>query len=364
VPEQRVALVLATSTGGVGRHVLALTERLVTEGGPPVVAGPRATDDMFGYAAAGASFVPVEIAAGPRPWQDLTALRALRPALADADVVHAHGLRAGFLASLAARRRTPLVVTWHNAVLSTGAARRVYAVLERRVARRATVTLCVSGDLVDRVRALGGDDVRLAPVGATPLGPPRRPRAEIRHELGADDRDLVVAVGRLHQQKGFDILVDAAARYGAGVSRPLTVIAGEGPARSELETRIRDTGAAVRLLGARTDIADLLDAADLVVMSSRWEGSPLSAHETLLAARPLVATAVGGLPEFLGDGAARLVAGEDPGAIAEAVTELLADDEARRDLADAGRRRAAGWPTAAMTVERVLEVYAELGGRG
>lgn len=359
MPERRVVLVLATSTGGVGRHVLAIAQRLVSDGTDVVVAGPRATDEMFGFGSAGAHFTAVEIASGPRPLQDLQAVRALRPVVRSASVVHAHGLRAGFVAGLAGA--APLVVTWHNAVLANGAARLVYALLERRVARRAAVTLCVSPDLVERVRALGGTDVRLAPVGATPLGPARRNRADVRHELGADDVPLVLAVGRLHPQKGFDVLIDAADAYGrAGAVR--TVIAGEGPARAELEAQIASTGADVRLLGARRDIADLLDAADLVVMSSRWEGSPLSAHETLLAARPLVATSVGGLPEFLG-GAARLVPAENPTALADAVTELLADDDARRELADAGRRRAAGWPTAAVSVDRVLDLYAELAGR-
>jgi glycosyltransferase involved in cell wall biosynthesis len=359
-----VLLVLATSTGGVGRHVRAITDQLVASGREVVVAGPQATDEMFGFAEAGGTFVPVEIASGMHPLEDAAALRALRPALSHAALVHAHGLRAGMVAALACRRGSmPLIVTWHNAVLASGVARRVYAVLERRVARSAIVTLCVSSDLVDRVRALGGHDVRLAPVGATPLGPPRRPRADVRHDLGADDLALVLAVGRLHPQKGFDVLIDAAARYGKGPDPALTVVAGEGPARTDLEHRIRETGALVRLLGARDDVADLLEAADLVVMPSRWEGSPLSAHEALLAGRPLVATAVGGLPEFLGGGAARLVPADDPAALAAAVTELLGDDAARLALAEAGRQRAADWPTAAVTVERVLDVYDELAQR-
>lgn len=362
--ESRIVLVLGTSTGGVGRHVRAIADRLIADRRDVVVAGPRATDETFGFTPAGAAFAAVEIASGPRPLDDAAALRALRPALAGAGVVHAHGLRAGMLAGLAGGRHpAPLVVTWHNAVLASGVARRVYALLERRVARRATVTLCVSSDLVERVRALGGRDVRLAPVGATPLGPPARQRAEVRAELGAGDRPLVLAVGRLHPQKGFDVLVESAARYSQLPSRPLTVVAGEGPARADLERRISATGAPVRLLGARSDIADLLAAADLVVMPSRWEGSPLSAHETLLAGRPLVATAVGGLPDFLGDGAARLVPPDDPVSFADAVAELLVDERARHAVADAGLLRAASWPTASVSVDRVLDVYAELAGK-
>ena len=364
MPDRRVVLVLATTTGGTGRHVRALADGLLRRGDSVVVAGPAATDEMFGFAAAGAVFRPVEIASGPRPLHDLRALRTLRPVLAGADVVHAHGLRAGTVAGLAlGRARTPFVVTWHNAVLAGGLARVVYAGLERYVARRATATLCVSSDLVERVRDLGGRDARLAPVGATPLPAPTRPRAEVRRELGADERPLVLAVGRLHPQKAFDVLIDAAVDYGSAPAGPLTVIAGEGPARADLEQRIAQTGADVRLLGTRSDIADLLAAADLVVMSSRWEGSPLSAHEALLAGRPMVATTVGGLPDLFADGAGVLVPPGDPGALARTVTSLLADEDAREELGEAARRRATTWPTAAVTVERVLAVYDELVSR-
>lgn len=359
---RRIALVLGTSSGGVGRHVLAVVHEAVRRGADVVVAGPSATDATFAFSTAGARFVPVEIADGPEPVADARALVDLRRAVRDRQLVHAHGLRAGFLAGVARPRGRPLVVTWHNAVLASGPLRRAYAVLEAITARRADVTLCVSGDLVERVRRLGGCDVRLAPVGGVR---PERSDAdvtEVRGSLGAPPgTPLVLAIGRLSTQKGFDVLIRAAAQV-RHTPPPLFAIAGDGPLRDSLTALIAETGAPVRLLGWRTDGGDLLAAADLVVMSSRWEGSPLSAHETLLAGRPLVATAVGGLPDLLGRGAARLVPPEDVEALATAISALLSDSAARQDLAAAGAARAHAWPDGPAAARAVVDVHDELLG--
>ncbi|HVE63143.1 MAG TPA: glycosyltransferase, partial [Mycobacteriales bacterium] len=90
------------------------------------------------------------------------------------------------------------------------------------------------------------------------------------------------------------------------------------------------------------------------------EGSPLAAHETLLAGRPLVATSVGGLPELLGGGAARLVPAEDPVALAEAVDVLLDEPETRAALARAGQARGAEWPDGPTAARSALDVVAGL----
>ena len=108
-----VALVLGSSTGGVGQHVASLVRGLTAAGCEVLVCGPAATDQLFGFSAAGAGFAPVEIPASPGP-QDSGAVRALRRALAgrDLDVVHAHGLRDAFVTSLA-RPVVPMVgLSW------------------------------------------------------------------------------------------------------------------------------------------------------------------------------------------------------------------------------------------------------------
>jgi glycosyltransferase involved in cell wall biosynthesis len=362
---RRVAEVLATSTGGVGTHLRSVLAPLADAGAAVTVCGPAATDALFGFSAA-AAFAPVEISAGLDPLADARAVRALRRAAAGADLVHAHGLRAGLVAAAAVRAgggtRRPLVVTLHNALPDrAGALRRVLATAERATVRAADVVLAASADLAANAWRLGARDVRVAPVSAPALPPATRSRAEVRAALGLDDgRPLVLAVGRLHPQKGYDVLLDAAASWTAD-PRPLVAIAGDGPLEAELSARIDARRLPVRLLGRRDDVADLLAAADLVVLPSRWEARSLTAQEALRAGTPLVATRTGGLPELLGD-AAVLVPPGDPAALAGAVTGLLADPARAAALAAAGRERAAGWPDEAATARALAALYRELLG--
>ncbi|MFD9077235.1 glycosyltransferase family 4 protein, partial [Streptomyces lasiicapitis] len=118
-------------------------------------------------------------------------------------------------------------------------------------------------------------------------------------------------------------------------------------------------GLPARLVGRREDVPELLAAADLVVLPSQWESRSLLAQEALHARVPLVATAVGGIPELVGD-AAELVPYGDAEALADAVGRLLADDVRRRELRDKGAAQAATWPTEDETVTQVLSVYDEL----
>ena len=342
----KVGLLLATSTGGVGAHVRSLAAGLVARGHEVTVVGPPATEELFGFSSTGARFSPTH------GRLDVRAVRSR-----GVEVLHAHGLRAGLLGGLA-KGRTPLVVTWHNAVLDGEhgpAARHALALGERIVARRASVTLAASDDLADRARALGARDVRVAPVALDPP-PPTRDRDQVRAELGLAPTDrLLLTVARLHPQKALEVLIEAA----TGWPDAVVAIAGDGPLHATLTAQIAATHAPVRLLGRRSDVPDLLAAADLAVLPSRWEARSLFAQEALRAGIPLVATAVGGLPGLLGDGAELVPAG-DVGALRHAVAELLADDTARTALVARGRARAAAWPTERDTLDQVVGVYAAL----
>jgi len=345
--------VLGETAGG---HVSSLARGLVARGVTVTVCGSSAADEDYGFAGVGARFTAVEIArrAGRA---DAGAVAALRAATAGADVVHAHGLRAGLLASLAlGGRRTPL------------------ALLERRVSRVADVVLGASSDLVERARRLGARDARLAPIAVpapvrAPLPPEsaveiERRRQKTRAEFGAVDRPLLLAVGRLEAHKGYDVLLDAVRGLcGLEPASPVVVIAGEGSQREPLQRRIDAERLPVRLLGRRDDIPELLAAADVVVLPSRWEARALIAQEALHAGVPLVATAVGGTPELVGD-AGELVAYGDAVALAGAIAALLGDAGRRAELAAAGRAQAAAWPTEDDTVAQVLSIYDELAAAG
>nr|WP_239122393.1 glycosyltransferase family 4 protein [Phytomonospora endophytica] len=364
---KRVFLVLGTSTGGVGAHVASLAEGLAAADARVTVCGPAATEELFGFTAKGARFVPVEISAGLDPVTDARATRRLRKALRGpggstaVDLVHAHGMRAGLIARAARPVGVPLVVTWHNVLMATGTKGRVLGAAETLVARGADMSLCVSDDLVARVLRLGGQDVRFAPIPAPPLPPATRTAAEVRAELQAGDRPLVLAIGRLHPQKGHDVLIDAAAALADRDPKPLFLIAGEGPQREELTERVNRTGAPVRLLGHRADIADLLAAADIVASTSEWEGYPLFAQEALRSGTPLVATRVGGVPAVTGD-AALLVPAGDAAAVTAAVGKLLDDPAERERLAKTGLAKGATLPTVEDGLAQVRAVYRELTG--
>jgi glycosyltransferase involved in cell wall biosynthesis len=349
-----VVLLLASSTGGVGQHVRSVARGLTEASASVLVCGPAATQEQFDFTGVGARFQPVEIPASPTP-ADARAVGALRRALAaePVQVVHAHGLRAGLVAVLA-RPAAPLVVTWHNAVLAGGLRGGVSRLAERIVARSARVALGASADLVERAAALGATDARLAPVAAPVLPAPRRRRVAVRAEFGvAPAQPLILSVGRLHPQKRYDVLIDAAARWRSRTPPPAVIIAGSGPAYLPLAARISAARAPVTLLGHRTDVADL------AVVTSDWEARQLFAQEALRAGVPLVATAVGGLPELVDD-AAVLVPPGDVDAVDAAVRELLDDPSRRADLAGRGAARAASWPTEADTVANLVALYAEL----
>jgi glycosyltransferase involved in cell wall biosynthesis len=367
---RRIAEVLATSAGGVGSHIRTIVPALRAAGATVRVCGAPATEELFSFTAAGADFRPVGISTGLAPLADSRAVLQLRRATQGAELLHAHGLRAGLVAAFARRlsgaRERPLVLTLHNALQeSSGPRQRLLRAIEGTTIRAADMVLAVSGDLADNARRLGACDVRVVPALAPPLPPAARSRDDVRAELGLDDgRPLVVAVGRLHPQKGYDVLLDAVARWASDDRlrpAPLVAIAGDGPLESELADRIRTERLPVLLLGRRSDVADLLTAADLCVLPSRWEGSPFTGQEALRAGTPLVATRAGGMPDLFGD-AASLVPVGDAAALADAVVRVLTDPAHAALLAAAGPRRAATWPDEAAAGRQLVAIYRELLG--
>ncbi|MGW1767401.1 glycosyltransferase family 4 protein [Streptomyces sp. NPDC002073] len=348
----RTVQVLGGGSAGSSAHVRSLATGLAARGVRVTVCAPAEAEGEYDFTGAGAQFTPA-------------AVSALRAACAGADIVHAHGLHAGMRAALALRGRpAPLVVTWHAGPAAEGPLGQLTRMLERRVARAAAVVLGTSSDQVDRARLRGARDARLAPVTVPAAHRPvaRGRDSKARADLGAVDRPLVIAVGSLVPRRGYSVLLDAARAWRALDPVPLLVIAGEGPQRAALARRIEGERLPVRLLGRREDVAELLAAADVAVLPSRWEARSLLAQEALRLGVPLVATAVGGVPELVGD-AALLVPYGDAGALGGAVAGLLGSPERCEELAVAGPVQAATWPSEDDTVAQVLSVYDELAER-
>ncbi|HZA04104.1 MAG TPA: glycosyltransferase family 4 protein [Propionibacteriaceae bacterium] len=342
----RIAQVLTASTGGIGRHVASLVPRLVQRGHAVRVFCPPLTATTHELAEAGADV---------RPLGDLLA-RGVR----GAEVVHAHGYKAAARAWAGARLAgPPLVVSWHNAVLPDHPARGRARLLQRLVARGADLTLGASADLVAEAQRLGARRARLLPVAAPPVPVTRMSRRAARAALGVAPAEvLVLTVARLAPQKNLGLVLDVAAalRDHRGLR---FAVAGEGPEQAALAERIATERLPVTLLGHRDDLGALLAAADIALLTSTWEARALVAQEALLAGLPLVSTAVGGVPDLVGD-AAILVPPGNPAAAARAVAELADDPAERARLADAGRRQAATWPTEDDVVTELLTAYADL----
>jgi glycosyltransferase involved in cell wall biosynthesis len=334
-------LVTLAEVGGAQTYVALLVPGLVEEFEVTVAAwGPGPLREAV--EAAGASYVPLQhVRRAVSVWHDPLGLvelvrlcRRLRP-----DIVHANSSKAGILGRLAARiAGVPVrIFTVHGWAFAQyhGAASTLFLWLDRLVRPLTTSFICVSGQTRDagiaartchRDRTIviaNAVDVAAAPLATLDGEPPR-----------------VVSVGRLKEPKDFSGLV----RSLAGTRVPFTAaIIGDGPDRPEIDNAISETGLeeSFELLGERDDVAAQLAASDLFVLSSRSEGMPMSVLEAMAAGLPVVASAVGGVPELVVDGVTGLLvtAGDDV-PLRQALARLLADAALRRSLGEAGRRRA------------------------
>jgi len=356
---RRVAFVVGTTAGGTGAHVRILAAGLARRGIAVSAFGPASAAGVLRIASLpGVSFTPVEFGGRPRPG-DAAAVLRLRQALRAAapGVVHAHGLRAGALTVLALAgpraRRPAIVVTVHNAPpAGGGAAVRVYQVLERMVARGADLVLCVSPDLERRMRAAGARRVGRAVVPA--------PDTQAVPAASAAGQPVVFAAGRLAPQKGFGVLLEAAARWRDLEPAPRIVIAGDGPLAGELRARADALGVRAEFPGRRDDIPALLASAAVFVLPSLWEGQPLVLQEALRAGAPVVATCVGGIPGLTGDDAALLVPPGDAARLADAVRSVLRDPALADRLRKAARERGAALPSEDDAIAAALACYADV----
>jgi L-malate glycosyltransferase len=171
--------------------------------------------------------------------------------------------------------------------------------------------------------------------------PPRNER--LRKEFGVQPDDfLVTAIGRLHETKDLPTLVAALSLLVQHSAKPFKLwIVGEGAERASIEQLITTNGlqSSVRLLGQRTDVAQILRAVDCVAMSSRTEGLPMTLIEAMANRVPCIATAVGGIPDLFRDNAGVLVPPSRADLLSAAIARVATDPAMRDALVDAGLRR-------------------------
>ena len=312
----------AEEFAGAEQYMILILDALRDRFDFVVVTGVKAADETIKKATeAGARTLTVDgLRRKPSPAAVVKLARALgqvEPAL-----VHVNATDQGdAIGAFAASRfnRAPLLVTLHNMIPGRAGRRER---LSRRLLRGSNRVIAVS-DGVGGYLERGG--VRHVVVKNGLLPPQLDPHA--RERLGiAPDAFVVGGIGRLHHQKGWDVLCAAAPAIKAQIPEISIDVIGDGPLGDRLK---RAPGCEeVRFHGYVSDASSLLGAFDLLVIPSRYEGLGLVAIEGMLAGIPIIATSVHGLAEAVGD-AARMVPPDQPALLADAVVEMARDPDQR-----------------------------------
>ena len=378
----RVLELSAQAAGGVRAHIRQVSQLLAKDGHQVLLAGPSNVISPADDAVSGACLRTYQIDIGARPSRaDLKALHQLKQLAATAQVIHAHGLRAGALAVLAVKRlpaakRPRVVVTLHNLPVGSAPTRLVGQALHLVVVKGADYVLTVSPDLLEKAKQLGLKAGEIAVVPAPARGcadcgcMDRAAQPEISQAsaqsshagsgvgtgsgvdagsgygassaAGSGATPCVLTIARLAPQKGLDLLLEAATLIKQRGLNFTWLVAGDGPLKAQLNQQITAADLPVKLLGRREDIGALLAQADVVVQTSYWEGQPLTLREAMQAGRAVVATDVGGSAYTLA-GCGQLVEPQ-AGPIADAVVAVISDPKRRETLEAASRAAVAKIP--------------------
>lgn len=381
----RVLELSAQAAGGVRAHIRQVSQLLAKDGHQVLLAGPSNVISPADGAVSGACPRTYQIDIGARPsGADLKALRQLKQLAATVEVIHAHGLRAGALAVLAAKRlpaakRPRVVVTLHNLPVGSAPTRLVGKALHLVVVKGADYVLTVSPDLLKKAKQLGLKAGEIAVVPAPARGcMDHVAQPEISQDsaqsldagsgvdsgsgYGAssdtdyDAAPCLLTIARLAPQKGLDLLLEAAALIKQRGIDFTWLVAGDGPLKAQLNQQIDDAALPVKLLGRREDIGALLSQADVVVQTSYWEGQPLTLREAMQAGRAIVATDVGGSAYTLA-GCGQLVEPQ-AGPLADAVVAVISDPKRRETLEAASRAAVAKIPGETQLREQLDRVLA------
>lgn len=317
---------------------------------------------------AGIRTMPIAISNAVRFGAARSVARALR---ADTfDILHTHGGTAGFWGrsvSLALGLPRVRLHTYHGLhyLHDRSSAARRYAFVDRRLLSSTARVVCVCE--ADRKKAIAA---RIATeekavviyngIEAERFNSQGQ-RAAVRSRFGAGaDTFVFLCVGRLHKQKGHAYLIRAFAQAAKNNPHIRLWLAGDGDLRDELHRLAHETGTAdqISFLGAGEHVPDLLAAADAFVLASLWEGQPLALLEAMAAAKPVIATAVDGVPEIVKDGeSGLLVQPRDVPGLARALMLMVSDDPLRRRLEQGGHTRLTTEFTAQTMAHRTAQLY-------
>ena len=338
---------------------------------------PGGFPHAFGYAGALKADVRLRASAvAVAPMAVAAGIRAARHVArsANATIMHGHWVvPGGFMGLLARGGRLPLVISLHGSDVYVAERHRLARWAARAAFTRAAWVTACSTDLRDRAIAIGAAAERseVLPYGVDTarFSPAPEGRSAARERLGhGGPSPIVFTAGRLVRKKGFEYLIEAAARLAPRWPALRVVIAGGGDLDAELRQRARNAGLAgtVQFLGAvpQSDMPAWLSAADIVAVPSvrddegNVDGLPNVVMEALASATPLVSTAAGGIGSVVQHGRTGLLVPErDADALAAAIETLLTNEQLREQIGQAARREACERYTWDRFAERLEEVF-------
>jgi glycosyltransferase involved in cell wall biosynthesis len=341
--------------------------------------GEESLADLAEDEGATTRFIP-QLRQSVQPIEDLRALlkliqiaRKFKP-----HIVHTHTAKAGFLGRMAAlcvRPRPAIVHTYHGHVLQGyfGTAKsRLYLDLERILAHVSDCLIGVSQATVDDLVNLGvanRDRFRVVRLGLDldrDIADSAASRSSMRAELRIDTDDvLLVFVGRIVPIKRLDLLIEALAQAMPQNKHLRLAIVGDGPTRAKLEMQANSLGIgnAMRFLGYQRELALIYSAADIAVLSSANEGTPVSLIEAASAGVPAVATDVGGVREVVTSDTGIIVRPGDSAVLADAFLRMAADDSLRELAGRAAQSHALSQYRVTRLLSDIENLYRELAAR-
>jgi glycosyltransferase involved in cell wall biosynthesis len=356
----RVAHVISTpeGVGGAERIVASLVRGAFDRGWDPVVLNPFGQDGERADLAALTGPAPLEAYACSSVW-GLPRLRAWLKRRLDElqpDVIHVHLFHAAVAsASIPLPVGAKSVLTHHHGDHLMHSGRRTFARLDRWAGSRFDRVVAISNANRSFLReSYGYEPNRLALIPNGWEGEPR--------PLKGGSQPTVICVANFREQKGHQDLVQAFARVRRALPEARLVLVGSGALRGEIESevdRLQLKDAVV--MRQASDVWEELARADVFALASHYEPLGIAVIEAMAAGLPVVASAVGGIPELVKDGeTGRLVSPADPDALADRILELLGSEATRRRMGAAGIR-AAGEMKSSRMVEAYFALYRSIG---
>jgi glycosyltransferase involved in cell wall biosynthesis len=358
---RRLLLTSYPPDGGVTRHVIDLISGLDPQEWSIELACPPGSETWLHLEdREGVTLHPLAPGREPSP-RNLIDLQRLARLVAGADVIHAHSSKAGFLTRLAAAlrgRRRRAVFTPHGwSFWMQGRRSPLWLTLERRAATWCRTIVAVSGHERDAGVGAGvghAGQYAVIPNGIEPERFGRPPSPE---------PGRIITVGRLAPPKRPDLALRALSELRREHPHARLDIVAEGPLRAETEALVRELGLgdAVRLLGKRDDVPELLSRAQCFLLTSDYEGCPYTVLEAMAAGVPVVSTRAGGLPELVAEGETGLLA--DPGSahsVAAALARVIDDSGWASALGEEGRRRVRACHSLDRMVRETVSLYEDI----